>query len=217
MFLSTPHAAGIALSLLIVTAAGCSWFRSSDAVTLTPAAVAPPETGFPFEAIEPEIYQADFVTIAGGSETRTHFARKLGKWRIDTFAGETTSRSIIRVEKLVYLDHIRKQYAEPPVSGPDPQPQFIADLTTSLLNEKQPAKFENLGAEGTLERFRVIVEGSNAASTIVFDTAKKMIVRHELEGGFAFEMRNFNLEVDDAIFSVPGGYRKVAWTVFNQQ
>jgi hypothetical protein len=44
-----------------------------------------------------------------------------------------------------------------------------------------------------------------------------MVVGHEFDGGFAFEMRNFTLEVDETIFAVPAGYRKVAWTAFAQQ
>lgn len=217
MFLSNPKAAAVALSLLMITAASCSSFRSNDPVTITPTAVAPPETGLPFETKEPETYQADFVTTAAGRESRSHFSRKAGKWRMDTFAGESVTRSIVRADKLVYLDHITKQYSEPTVSGPDPQPSFIADLTTSLLSEKQPAKFEKLGVEGTLEKYSVSVDGSNGASTIVFDTAIQMVVRHESQSGFAFEMRNFTLEVDDAVFAVPSGYRRVAWTVFKQQ
>ena len=216
MFLSNPHAAAIAVSLLIVTAAGCSWIRSNDPVTLTQPAVAPPETGLPFEAREPATYQADFVTIAGGSETRSHFARKDSSWRVDLFAAEKATRSIIKGEKYVYVDHTNKQLSEPPLNGPDPQPAFIGDLTASLLNEKQPAKFEKLSTEGTLERYGVTaIDGTAGKSTIVFDTSIGMIVRHEFDGNFAFEMRNFTLEVDDATFAAPSGYRRVAWRVFN--
>ena len=78
MFLSNPQAAAVAVSLLIITAVGCSWFRSNDPVALSPTAVSPPETGIPFETEEPETYQADFITIVAGSETRSHFARKDG-------------------------------------------------------------------------------------------------------------------------------------------
>ena len=218
MFLSNQQAAAIAFSILLVTAVGCSWFRS-DPVALTPSAVAPPETGIPFETREPETYQADFVTIAAGAETRSHFARKTGKWRMDTFAGEKATRSMIETDRLVYLDHTTKQYSEPPVTGPDPQPPFVVDLTTSLLNEKQPAKFEKAGAEDSIgfEFYKITLEGSGTTSTITYDTSIKMVVRHEFDGGFAFEMRNFTLEVDDAIFAVPAGYRKVAWNAFTQQ
>ena len=217
MFLSNQQTATAALSLVIFAVAGCSWFQTSDPVTLLPTAIVPPDTGLPFETIEPETYQADFITVATGAESRSHFARKAGWWRMDTFVDERATRSIIQAEKLVNLDHISKQYSEPPVAGSDPQPAFISDLTTSLLNEKQPAKFEKIGTEGTLERYSVIVEGYSSPSTIVFDTSIKMVVRHEFEGGFAFEMRNFNLEVDAAIFALPAGYRKVAWNVFKQQ
>lgn len=217
MFLSNAQAAAMALSLLIVTAAGCSWLRRSEPVALTPAVVAQPETVLPFEAEEPATYQADFVTITAGAETRSHFARKVGKWRIDTFAGDRPIRSIINGEKYVYLDHVTKQYSEPPTIGPDPQPQFINGLTTSMLSEKQPAKFEKLATEGTLERFSVTVENSNGRSTIVFDPAIKMVVGQDFDNGFAFEMRNFTLEVGEDVFAVPTGYRKVAWTTFKQQ
>lgn len=216
MFLSNPQVAALALSLLIVAGAGCSWLSPSEPVTLTPTVVAHPESSLPFESQEPATYQADFLTIMGGSETRSHFARKEGKWRIDTFAGEKATRSIINGEKCVYVDHATKQYSEPPITGHDPQPQFIKDLRTSLLSEGQPVKFEKLSPEGTLERFSVTAENSNSSSMVVFDTAIKMVVRHEFENGFAFEMRNFTLEVGDNFFAVPSGYRKVSWTAFNQ-
>ena len=216
MFLSNPQAAAIALSLLIVTAAGCSWIRPNEHVDVATTAIEPPDLGFPFEVAEPATYQADFVTIAAGSETRSHFARKERKWRIDTFAGEKPTRSIIRGENYVYVDHATKQYSEPPVNGPEPKPQFIADLTTSLLSERQPAKFERLATEGALERFSVTVESSNSRSTVLFDTSIKMVVRHEFESGFAFEMRNFTLEVDEDSFALPSGYRKMTWNAFKQ-
>ena len=216
MFLSNRHAAGLAFSLAIFVGAGCGWIRNQDPPPQTSAPVAPPETGIPFETKEPETYQADFVTLAGGVETNTHFARKDGKWRFDTSEGAVPLRSIVRGESLAYIDHRRKVFSAPAVQGPDPQPPFINDLTTTLLNEKQAGKFEKVSTEGNLETYSVTVEGSNDPSTIVYDTSIKMVVRSEVASGFAFELRNFTLEVDDAIFSVPRGYRKVAWTAFNQ-
>jgi len=215
MFLSNQQLAANAFLILILAAAGCSWFRSEPAPS-APTAVAAPETGIPFETKEPETYQADLVSVAGGSETRSHYIRKDGRWRIDTFSGEKPSRSIIRTEKLIYLDHITKQYSEPPIAGPDPQPPFLADLMDSLLYEGNSAKFERMGSDGALERYSVSIGDANVPSTIIFDTTLKMVVRHEFEGGFAFEIRNFTLEVDDRIFTVPNGYRKIAWDVFKQ-
>ena len=217
MFLSNRHAAALAFSLAIFVGFGCGWIRDQDPPAQTSAPVAPPETGIPFETKEPETYQADFVTSAGGVETNTHFARKLGKWRFDSFEGTVPTRSLIHGDSLVYVDHRRKIYSEPAVQGPDSQPPFINDLTTTLLNEKEAGKFAKISTEGKLETYSVTVEGSNTPSTIVYDTSIKMVVRSEVASGFAFELRNFTLDVNDAIFSVPSGYRKVAWTVFNQQ
>ena len=77
MYLSNQQAAVVALSIVIFAAAGCSWFQSGDPVTLSPTAIAPHDTGIPFETKEPETYQADFVTISAAVESRTHFARDL--------------------------------------------------------------------------------------------------------------------------------------------
>lgn len=217
MFLSNQQAAALVILSIVCVAAGCSWFGGGEPPANSNAAVSPPETGIPFETKEPETFQADFITFAGGTETRSHFAKKSGRWRFDSFAAEGPTRSIIQGQTLAYVDHTREQYSEPPTNGPNAQPPFIDDLTTSLLHPKQPAKFEKLGSEDNIERYKVTVDGSNTPSTITYDTAIKMIVRHEFEGGFAFEMRNFTLEVDDAVFRVPSGYRKIAWSVYKQQ
>lgn len=214
MPLSNQQAAAAAILILIFAVASCSWFQGSDPAPLSPTVVTAPDTGIPFETKEPETYQADFITIAGEAETRSHFSRKAGMWRFDSFTDDKPSRSIVRGEKLVHVDHTSKQYSEPLIDGPDPKPEFLGDLTTSLLYENETAKFEKLGVEGSFERFKVTVEGMGSTSTIVFDNAIKMVVRHEFEGGFAFEMRNFTLEVDEAMFAIPTGYRKVAWSVF---
>ena len=217
MFLSNQQAAAQAILLVIIVAAGCSWFGGNEPPSNSSVTVKPPETGIPFETKEPETFLADFITISSGSESRSHFAKKHERWRFDSFDADGPTRSIVQGPTLAYIDHTRKQYSEPPTNGPDAQPPFLADLTTSLLHPKQPARFEKLGTENNIERYKVTVEGSNSASTILYDTTIKMIVRHEFDGGFAFEMRNFTLEVDEAVFQMPNGYRKVAWTVYKQQ
>ncbi len=217
MILSNRHVAALAFLLAIFIGVGCGWIRSEEPPAQTSAPIAPPETGIPFETKEPKTYQADFVTSSGDMETHTHFARRDEKWRFDSFHENKPSRSIIRNDTLVYLDHPRKVYSEPSTKGTDAAPPFVNDLTTTLLNQKEAARFEKTSTEGNLETYSVTIEGSKASSTIVYDTSIKMIIKSEFAGGLAFAMRNFTLEVDDAVFSVPGGYRKVTWAVFNQQ
>lgn len=216
MFLSNPQAAAAGLLIVLLFAVGCSWLNTAAPAPDSPSAIAEPQTGLPFEVKEPETYRTDFVTIAGGVESTSRFARKSGNWRIDTFTGDKPNRSIIQSDDLVYVDHASKQYSQPPVGGPDAQPEFLSDLTGSLLSRAPRARFEKIGVDGSLERYSVTTDAADGPSTLIFDTSLGMIVRHEFQDGFAIEMRNFNLEVDDATFIVPVGYRKVPWNVFKQ-
>lgn len=120
---------------------------------------------------------------------------------------------------MIYVDHRRKIYSEPVSKASDPQPPFLNDLTDTLLNGKHPAKFEKVTVENTdgLDVYKVTIDGSNSTSIITYDPSIKMVVRHEFDGGFAFAMRNFNLEVEDSTFRIPAAYRKVAWSAFEQQ
>jgi hypothetical protein len=122
---------------------------------------------------------------------------------------------MISTEKILHIDHPSKVYAEAPRGFPE-RPQFIADLTELLLNERHHASFEKASAEGDLETYTVTVNGSNAPSTVTYNTSIKMVVRHEIAGGFAWEMRQFTLDVDDALFRLPAGYRKIAWAEYKK-
>jgi len=214
MFLSNPLAAATALFTIVITAGGCSWFGSGQ-TALEPAVVSAPASAIPFETREPETYQADFVTISEGVENKTRFAQKSGRWRFDLFKSGSPSRSVIGTEKIHDVDHSAKVYAEAPSGFPE-RPQFIADLTASLLNERHHASYEKSAVKGDLETYTVTVNGSNTPSTVTYNTSIKMVIRHEIGGGFVWEMRQFTLDVDDAIFRLPGGYRKIAWAEYKK-
>ena len=214
MFLSNPLAAATVFFTIVITAGGCSWLGGGQA-NPEPPTVSAPESTIPFETREPGTYQADFVTISDGSESKTHFAQKDQRWRFDLFESGSPSRTVIGTEKIHHIDHAAKVYAEAPMGFPEP-PQFVADLTESLLNERHHASYEKTGAEGELETYRVTVAGSNTPSTITYNTSIKMAVRHEIGGGFAWEMRQFTLDVDDALFQLPRGYRKIAWAEYKK-
>jgi hypothetical protein len=212
MFLSNPLAAATVFFVIVITAGGCSWLGGGQA-NPEPPLVSAPESSIPFETREPGTYQADFVTISDGSESKTHFAKKDQRWRFDLFESGSPSRTMISTEKILHIDHPSKVYAEAPSGFPE-RPQFIADLTELLLNERHHASFEKASAEGDLETYTV--NGSNAPSTVTYNTSIKMVVRHEIAGGFAWEMRQFTLDVDDALFRLPAGYRKIAWAEYKK-
>ena len=71
MFLSNQQAAAQAILLVIIVAAGCSWFGGNDPPSNSSVTVKPPETGIPFETREPATFQADFITVSGGGESRS--------------------------------------------------------------------------------------------------------------------------------------------------
>ena len=219
MFLSNRLASVSTLFIFCAMAAGCSWFGGSEKAASASPVIQPPKSEIPFETKEPEIFQADFITSAGGVEAKTHYARKGANWRFDTFDKEKPGRSIISTDKQTHIDHRSKSYSEPPSGGgPADRPAFVNDLTQTLLNRKEHARFEKLGTDGTLERYRVTVEGSSTPFIITYDANAKMVTRQESESptgdGFVFEMRGLTLDVSDDIFKVPSGYRKISWQEF---
>ena len=222
MFLSNRLTPLLMFLLACGAAPGCTWPSTGEAPAHASQIVEPPKSDVPFETKEPETFQADLITTATGTETRVRYARKGANWRLDTFAGGTPFRTIIGTEKLTHIDHRSRTYAESPSGGgPNERPSYVTDLTQTLLNQKQHAKFEKLGAEGSIERFRVTLEGSDTPWIISYDTSIKMVTRQEPEsrspGGFVFEMRGFTLDVSDDVFRTPVGHRKVAWAEFTKE
>lgn len=219
MILSNRLASVSILIVFCAMAAGCSWPGEGENAASASPAIEPPKSGVPFETKEPETFRADLITSSGGIETLVRYARKATNWRVDTFDKETASRSIISTDKQIHIDHRSKTYAEAPSGGgPADRPAYVTDLTQSLLNRKEHAKFEKLGTDGTLERYRVTVDGTTTPFIITYDTATKMVTRQEpeapLPGGFVFEMRGLTLDVSDDVFKLPSGYRKITWQEF---
>ena len=219
MFLSNRFASVLIVVILCASAPGCSWLAGGNNPASASTVIEPPKSEIPFATKEPETFQADLVTAAGGSESRLHYARKGTDWRVDTFSGDDPRRTIISTDKQVQIDHRSKTYAESPSGGgPAQRPAFVTDLTETLLYQKEHAKFEKLNTEGTLERYRVTVEGTSTPFIVTYDSSAKMVIRQEPEnpspGNFVFSVRGLNLEVSDDVFTIPKGYRKVTWQEF---
>ena len=220
MFLSN-HLVTVLILVLAYAGFSCSWTGRTTPENASQA-IEPPKSEVPFETREPETFQADLITKTAGTESRVRYTRKGANWRIDTFEGDAPSRSMIAGDKLLHLDHRSKTYSEAPSGGgPADRPAYISDLTQTLLNRKEHAKFEKLGADGNIERYRVSVEGSSTPWIVSYDASIKMVTRQEPESptsdNFVFEMRGFTLDVSDEVFRIPAGYRKVAWTEFAKE
>jgi hypothetical protein len=219
MFLSNRLVLILLISFACWAIFGCAWYTGGQAPAPASTIAEAPKSEIPFATEEPETFQADFVTSTADIASRVHYARKGTNWRVDTFAGGKSAQSIINADRHIFLDHISKTYSEAPLAGgPAELPAYIADFTQTLLAPKDHARFEKLGSEGELDRYRVTVEGTAAPWIITYDTSTKMVIRQEPEqpapGNFVFELRQFTLDVSDVDFEIPAGYRKVTWEQF---
>jgi hypothetical protein len=100
-------------------------------------------------------------------------------------------------------------------------------LTTEWLNQKTTAKFEDLGTENGLLKFRVKLgdtETTNSEVLIYFDEALKIPVRQEFYSAsgeqrrllFSVEMKNFKSAADEKLFELPKDYRRVSSKEFQE-
>lgn len=215
MFLSNPVKAIPFVIFLSLIVGGCPW-RQGPENTAVPV-IAEPKSDIPFPTKEPEVFQADVVR---GTDTRSElsfYARKNGKWRYDFFLNEDRRLSKLHTDKMYSVDHGKKVYAEEPVgqtstAGPD----FVNDLTFGLLHKREYSKFEDLGRDGNLRKFRVKIGDSPAGESIIyFDEALGLIVKQEfiVDGSVSFrlELKNVSLEVHDSLFKLPQGFKRISW------
>jgi len=219
MFLSNPAKLILVVCLWIALFQGCGWWQN-DQNTLTTPVVSAPQSNIPFSTKEPEVFQAEFVRSDGTTETRSFYARKGAKWRFDAFdQGNRPLRSIIKAGSLYTIMHAAKVYTEvQPSQDPANDTDFGDDIISGLLRQGTYAKFEEIGREGNIVKYRARIENFEASDVVIFfDNSLGMIVRQEFsklgeqpENMFIFETRNVKFEVDDALFVIPNGYRKVS-------
>ncbi|NOT47387.1 MAG: hypothetical protein HOP17_06515 [Acidobacteria bacterium] len=223
MFLSNPAKSFLAVFLIIMAATGCGWLNPAEN-TAAPA-IPGPNSRFPFKTKEPENFQCEIVQTAGGSARRTRLARKANWLRIDFDFGEKHQRSVLRIDKEYLIDNERRVYAEKvPLAGNIVEPQY-SDLTHELLFANAArSKFEEIGREGGLIKYRMIADENDASESILYyDPSIGLPVRHEffsISGEersleFSVDVSGFATGIDDGLFAVPAGFRKISLADFN--
>ena len=233
MFL--PKSTKTFAALTALFAASCGYWQGNSNITPAPAAPFVAEelkSGIPFASKEPGVYQAEIVltTYAGGekSERKIFTARSGAKLRSDYENNVSFLQSDGNIKYLI--NNGRKVYAESQITSgaAGDSGNTIKDfLTAEWLNEKRGAKFENLGAENGLTKYRVsLTDAPNKDSeTLIFvDENLKIPVRQEFYATndgqkvlvFSMEMRNIKLEADDKLFELPKDYRKISPNEFQK-
>lgn len=175
---------------------------------------------FPFPVKEPDIYQADFVVTIGTTEEHFFRARKGTLSRIDIFRGADLSSTQIVSDKVYTIDPVRKIYTEEAIAAGAMNAVPVFDATNGFFTGKEYTAFEEVGRDGDITKYRVKSADPSKGEIIVsVDKASGLMVRQEFnspkvegaepEQNVIFEIRNLKLDVDESVFQLPAGLRKV--------
>jgi hypothetical protein len=179
------------------------------------------KSGFPFSTKEPEVYQGDIV-VNGREADRKFVARKGGYWREDQFRDGKLWLTELQNDKRYSIDHERKIYAE--AETVENGVESFGGLPFDAFRGKEHYDFDEAGTEGTNVRYKVRPNKYMQDDILIdVDTVSGMIVRQEFrtnantaeQTGYLYELRNLNLNVDDSIFGLPTGFRKVSRDEFD--
>ena len=216
MLLSNSVKSFLICGFVLVSLCSCKWWQESGPST----AGDPVRDRILFATPEPETFQCDIVRSDGENEQRTFYARKTGNSRFDL----NSSEAVLQIDRSYRLNSEKKIFAELPAGDPTAvEPDFLADMAFSLLKQNRNANFESLGKDGELSKYNVILEGSDSAKAVIYVDEKNGLVMKEeffsLKGQaeesakpvFVFELRDLKMDVDDSVFTIPAGYKKLAW------
>jgi hypothetical protein len=216
------------LLLATIMFSACSFWQTAENNQNNSNTFVPDElkSEIPFATKEPEIFQADLVieTFSNGEKTerKTSVARNSEKLRYD-YPSKISFLQISENERFL-IDNEKKIYAKSQTNFDEKEKteETLKDfLTTKWLNEKHDAKFENLGTENGLTKYRVISDGaadSNSETIIYFDEQLKIPVKQEfslVKGEqktkvYSMEIRELKFKVDEDRFKLPEKYKQVS-------
>jgi len=206
---------------LVLTAVAAAFFSAcggsqGNANTgFMPAAAVKGE--YPFSVREPNEYKAEVVITSGGTEERYFIARKGDRWRRDHYRAGRLALTELGSGGAYVIDHRTRTYSQEPGAGD------VISLDPNALaffRGKEYYDFDEVGRDGGVVRYKVR-KGDNLADDIEIsiDETSSMIIRQEFTSAsgesLLYELHDLMLEVDDTVFALPAGYRKVDWPVFS--
>ena len=173
---------------------------------------------------EPEVFQAEIVITANGSENKKFMARSGNNRRFDYNPGVKNHVSVVQTDKILTLLADKKIYTETSLTA---NAAAQNDLTSELLNAEESATFTKIGTENSQTQYRVSfgdTENTKSETLIFVDENINLPVRQEfysLDGGqriltMTIEMRNFKMEAANDLFTVPKDFKKVSADEFKK-
>ena len=218
MFLSNRRKYFLLLGIFSAFVLSCNWSRGTEDRRVV--IDADQKTGFPFSVTEPTVYQGDFVVSSGGTEKKWSVARKNDKWRIDYFTASGLTRTELKSDNFYVIDQIKKTYTvTPPASDPLSTDLAVDELTSGFFRGTEHRDFDDLGRDGNLHKYRIREPANSTTETLILiDETVGLMVRQEFtsknvgpDGSkYVYEVRNLKTDVDDSIFQLPQGLRKVS-------
>jgi len=215
--------------LFLICAGECRFWEKPETETPESAPFVAREipSDIPFSTKEPNIYQAEMVITVEKNgekfEDKTRLARNGGALRRDYRFREKNQVSFLQIDAgssfLIFQDQkIYTQDAGGETNFAQNSDDFLTDF---WLNQNRAAKFESLGTENGLAKYRTAADGEenkNSETIIYVDMDFQIPVRQEfysLNDGqkslvFTFELRNLKLETEAGLFEIPKHYKKVS-------
>lgn len=211
------------LLLVALCASACRFWQpktDANAAPAPPIIVEEVKSTIPFATKEPETFQTEIVVTIGDVET-TIFTARRGASRLTIYEFQTENEFAVLqtgAGASYTIARRRKIYAENQTA--DSSAATDENFPTAeLLNQKQTAVFEKLGAENNLTKYRVVLdEPANSEIVVTVDENINLPVRQEFYSVAGdrktlvstTELRNFNLRTDAANFELPKDYKKVS-------
>ena len=206
----------------------CRLWQKAESETPSPFVAEELKTDVPFSTTEPENFQAEFVVTVNAQEDKILLARAGSRQFLTYNLGKNNQFSIMRTADGKNLQVVtgKKIYVENPGNSPgQPGDNPFDFLTAEWLSQKTAAKFERLGAENGLTKYRAVLgETGKSEVEIWVDEKIGLPVKQEFYslGGdgktlnLTFEMKNFTSQVNENLFEIPKDFRKVTIEEFRR-
>lgn len=217
--------------LVLTTAPACSLWRGKIDTTASPTPFVAEEirSEIPFSTKEPEKFQTEIVVTTDGNLEEKFFAARDGEKRLLVFDFQKDKE--IRLLELSANQSFlialnQKVFAELGRENANEKQSGVMDfLTAELLNRKKDARFESLGAENSLAKFRVNLDDAVNSEIIIWvDENIGLPVKQEFYTTAGeqkiltstVESKNFNLQPEAKFFEISKDYKKVSVKEFRE-
>ena len=220
MFSSNSLKIFFVFAALFSTACSSCQNKSNVNASTDPFAAEELKSDVPFSTKEPDEFQTEIIIITNGGAADNFFAARRGANQLIVFDYQKKNEiSFLQTEtnQSFLISASQKIYAENQPGNTDSKSEALNDfLTAELLNRKKDAKFESLGAENNLEKYRVSLDDAPNSEIIIFyDEKIGLPVRQEfytVAGGqkilmTTIELKKFSSQTDANFFEIPKDFR----------